>query len=400
MLNNRRIHHMGEKITLPLYLDYPASTPLDDQVREAMAPYLAAAGNPHSQTHGFGHELSQAIEIARTQVAALISAKPHEIVFTSGATEANNLALLGLTKARGMRGHIISAATEHEAVLQPLKALEADGIDVTLLPVDESGQINLDELKSAFRPETFLVTLMAANNETGVCHDLNAIGPLCSQQGVAFHSDATQALTTEIIDVTKSHLSLLSLSGHKLYGPTGIGALFVREGTQLEPLFFGGTQEQRLRPGSLPTALCVGLGAATAITNNRRAADKKYLSVLRDKLKASLKKNLAGQVRFNGEDAPNAPGCLSVTLVRIDAEDLLFELPDLALSTGSACTSGSSMASHVLTAMGHSANEANSTFRIGFGRKNTLAEIDLAAGQIANAYDTLTGRAGSKLRKR
>lgn len=392
------ISYKGEEISLPLYLDYQASTPLDYRVRDAMKPFMSALGNPHSKTHGLGHELAQAIEVARAQVAALISARPHEIIFTSGATEANNLALLGYAKTQKSQCHIISAATEHEAVLQPLKALADEGADVTLLAVNEHGQIDHGELDAAIRAETVLVTLMAANNETGVRHDLEAIGDICKRRNVAFHCDAVQALATEAINVTKCNLTFLSLSGHKLYGPAGIGALFIREGTEITPLVFGGNQERGLRAGTLPTMLCVGLGAAAKVATERREKDKANFADLRAKFKAVLIEELGNLIQFNGDIAPHTPGCLSVTIPGIDAEDLLFALPELALSTGSACTSRVGAPSHVLTAMGRSAIDAGATLRIGLGRERSALELDFAARQIASAVHKLIGSTGSIVR--
>jgi cysteine desulfurase len=373
----------GVTLSLPIYLDHQASTPMDSQIREAMAPYQDDLyGNPHSRTHQRGLSLHQAIETAREHVAALIKAAPHEIIFTSGATEANNLALLGFLRARKGPRHVISVVTEHEAVLEPLKAAEAEGVEVTLLPVDEEGRLDLRALEDAFREETVLVSIMAANNETGLCHDLPAIGEICARHGIAFHTDAVQALTTQEIDVGHNNLTLLSLSGHKLYGPMGIGALYVKEGTALSPLTFGGSQEGGLRAGTLPTALCVGLGAACRLVRDRRERDAAHILDLRERMKAHLVEGLGSSIRFNGELASPVPGCLSVTIDGMDAEELLFELPDLALSTGSACSSLAGEPSHVLRAMGLGAEAVAATVRIGIGRQTIEAEIDYAVGRL------------------
>ncbi|WP_373085210.1 cysteine desulfurase family protein [Sneathiella sp.] len=387
----RQIIFEGKPLTLPIYLDHQASTPVDERVADAMAPFWRdGVGNPHSMTHAFGARARDAIEIARTEIAALISANPHEIIFTSGATEANNLALLGIARANAGARHIISVTTEHEAILRPLEALAEEGLDITLLAVNSTGRINLDALEVAIRPETLLVSVMAANNETGTCQDLAAIGAICKKHGVTFHSDAAQGLGTEKIDVEEFHLSLLSLSGHKLYGPMGIGALYVRDRTRIKPQVVGGGQERNLRAGTLPTALCVGLGAACRIIGAERGRDAQHLRQLRESLQSSLSASLGEQVQFNGEEAPHIPGCLSVTLVGVDAEDLLHDLPALALSTGSACTSLLSEPSHVLRAMGLSAREAAATIRVGFGRSTTKAEVQYAACEIIRACQNLT----------
>ncbi|MCR9214474.1 MAG: cysteine desulfurase [Proteobacteria bacterium] len=377
------ISFAGATLSLPIYLDHQASTPLDLQVREAMAPYQDELyGNPHSRTHQRGLSLHQAIETAREHVAALIKAAPHEIIFTSGATEANNLALLGFLRAQKGPHHVISVMTEHEAILQPLKAAEAEGARVTLLPVDEEGRLDLRALENAIQEQTVLVSVMAANNETGLCHDLPAIGEICAGKGIAFHTDAVQALATQEVDVGRAGLSLLSLSGHKLYGPMGIGALYVKESTVLSPLTFGGNQEGGLRAGTLPTALCVGLGEACRLLTRRRKADAAHILDLRERLKVHLVEKLGSSARFNSEAAPHIPGCLSVTIEGVDAEELLFELPDLALSTGSACSSLAGEPSHVLRAMGLGAEAVAATVRIGIGRETTGAEIDYAAGRL------------------
>ncbi|MFC4273388.1 aminotransferase class V-fold PLP-dependent enzyme [Sneathiella chungangensis] len=384
----REIFFEGELLSLPLYLDYQASTPLDERVEDAMSAWLGnVAGNPHSSTHSFGHRARQAIEIAQGHIAALINAKPHEIIFTSGATEANNLALLGFARAKEGARHIISVATEHEAVLQPLRHLsEREGVEVTLLPVDGNGLLDIDELINSIRPETILISVMAANNETGVCQDLEAIGQICTERNIAFHSDAAQVISTQEIDINALHLDLLSLSGHKIYGPMGIGALYIREGTELAPLMHGGSQQRSIRPGTLPTALCVGLGEACRIAMENRDAEARRLTLLRRTLTEQLRAELGDAVVFNGEEAPHIPGCLSINLRHADAEDLLHELPELALSTGSACSSLQSEPSHVLRAMGRSASDAAATLRLGIGRPTSLTEVNFAARKLIEGY--------------
>ena len=382
---------LKQPLTLPIYLDYPASTPLDPRVEKVMTDcHRENVGNPHSNTHRFGHKARRRIEEAQAQIAGLLNARPHEIIFTSGATEANNLALLGVARAHKGPRHIISVQTEHESILQPLDYLVAqEDVAVTLLGVDKNGLIDLDALMSTMRPETILVSVMAANNETGVCQDLSAIGYICEERHILFHTDAVQTLATEAIDVSDKNISLLSLSGHKLYGPMGIGALYVREGTAITPLLFGGTQQQSIRPGTLPTALCTGLGEACRLISENQSSDWEHLERLRATLTQRLTAKLGDAIEVNGEDAPHIPGCLSLTFKDIEAEDLLHELPDLALSTGSACSSTSGKPSHVLKAMGHSAIDIAGTVRLGIGRLTTEAEINYAADQIIAAISRL-----------
>lgn len=389
---HRQIIFAGETLTLPIYLDYQASAPLDPRVEKAMAECQRyALGNPHSNTHSFGHKARRKIEKAQSHIAGLINAQPHEIIFTSGATEANNLALLGIANARSGPRHIISVQTEHESVLQPLEYLTAqDEIDVTLLPVSKSGLINIDDLTLAIRPETILVSVMAANNETGVCQDISAIGRICAARDILFHTDTVQALATEKIDVIAQDISLLSLSGHKLYGPMGIGSLYVREGTDVTPLIYGGAQQRSIRPGTLPTAACVGLGEACRLISENRVSERDHLQQLRSIVTQHLKSELGNAIEVNGEEAPHIPGCLSLSFAGIDAEDLLHELSGLAVSTGSACSTMAGEPSHVLKAMGRSAVETAATIRLGVGRQTTEAETRYAATQIIAAYCRLT----------
>lgn len=392
IMTPRSITHKGATITLPLYLDYQASTPLDPAVQRQMAPYLGDQwGNPHSSTHGFGHDARNAIEAARRQIAQLLGAEPAEIIFTSGATEANNLAILGHLRRHSGARHVISVETEHEAVLAPLKQLEAEGVEVTLLSVDVRGGLDLDQLKQALRPETVLVSAMMANNETGLCHDLDAIGHICRDAGITFHSDAAQGLSTKQLDVRKTAVDLVSLSGHKIYGPMGIGALYQRTGCALTPLLHGGAQEKGLRAGTLPTALCVGLGAACAVLSDQRAADAARIYDLRRQLVAGLKTALGSAVHVNEATGRQIPGCLSLRFDGIEAEDLLHALPELALATGSACTSRDARPSHVLQAMGQSAVAASATVRLGIGRGTTAAEVAYVIDQLLAAYPNLSG---------
>ncbi|MBO0334146.1 cysteine desulfurase [Sneathiella sp. CAU 1612] len=389
--DRRQVMFEGETLTLPIYLDYQASTPLDHRIEKVMTDCLQDfTGNPHSSTHRFGHQGRRKIEEAQDHVAALINARPHEIIFTAGATEANNLALLGIARARTGPRHIISGQTEHESVLQPLDHLAAqENVTVTLQPVDKNGLINLDDLMSAIRPETILISIMAANNETGVCQNLSAIGQICKERRILFHTDAVQALATEKIDVRAMNISLLSLSAHKLYGPMGIGALYVRDGTEITPLLHGGAQQRSIRPGTLPTALCTGLGEACRLIREYRSNAREHLQGLRARLIQRLEAELGNAIELNGEEAPHIPGCVSLTFKGIEAEDLLHELPDLALSTGSACSSTSGEPSHVLRAMGQNSIDIAGTIRLGIGQPTTVAEVNYAAAQIVTAYRRL-----------
>ncbi len=365
----------------PVYLDYMASTPLDEQVRVAMRRWLEpdAVGNPHSVHHGAGWRAAEAVEQARAQVAALIGARPGEIVFTSGATEANNLALRGPIGRR----HIITSAIEHPSILDGLPVLERDGVAVTRLPVDPDGRVTPDDFGVAIDERPTLVSIMAANNETGVIQPLEEIAAVRGAHDTLLHTDATQILTTRRLDVNALGLDLLSLSGHKLYGPMGIGALFARDGLDLQPLLYGGAQQHGLRPGTLPVALCVGLGEACRIAAERAAHDESRIQPLREHLFAGLKRTFP-DVRRNGTPQHALAGCLNVTLPGIDAAAMLLELPELALSTGSACASGKPGPSHVLLAMGHSPQTAHSSVRFGLGRHTSRSDIDFAVARFAS----------------
>lgn len=370
-------------MTEVLYLDHLASTPLDPEVFEAMRPWLdpAAVGNPHAARHRPGWRAAEAIDAARGEVAALIGARPGEILFTGGATEANNLALLGGTPAGWPA---IASAIEHPSVLACLPELAARGHRTATLPVGADGTADLDALKARLAGRPALVSLMAANNEIGTIQPLAEAARICAGAGALLHSDAVQMLSTGVIDVRALDLTFLSLSGHKLYGPMGIGALFVREGTALRPLLHGGGQQEGRRAGTLPTALCVGLGAACRIARQRRSADAQRLTRLRERLFQALQQALPG-LRRNGSPDHGLPGCLNVSVPGLDAADLLLDLPDLALSTGSACSTGSPEPSHVLRAIGLSPEAAHGSLRLGLGRGTTEADVDRAAARIAGA---------------
>jgi cysteine desulfurase len=365
-------------MTRLVYLDHQATTPLDPRVFEAMRPWLDGRrfGNPHSANHRAGWQAAEAIERARAEVAALIGALPGEILFTSGATEANNLALFGAS--RDGRAVVVSAI-EHPSVLDCLPALERRGRRVRMVPVDRDGLLRLDEL--GHPPEGDLVSVMAANNEVGTVQPLDAITASCRARGALLHTDAVQLLSTAPLDVRVLGIDLLSLSGHKLYGPMGIGALFVRDGLDLEPQLFGGGQQAGRRPGTLPVALCVGLGEACRIAREEREQDARRLHALRERLLGGLKARVP-DVRWNGSREHGLAGCLNVTFPGIDAEDLLLDLPDLALSSGSACSTGRGGPSHVLLAMGRTPEEAHASIRFGLGRGTSEHEIELVVRLI------------------
>jgi len=364
----------------PVYLDHQATTPLDARVLEAMRPWLDGrnVGNPHSAMHRGGWRAAEAIEAARAGVAALIGARPGEIVFTSGATEANNLALCGASRDGGA---VVASAVEHPSVLDCQGPLEARGRTTRTVPVDGEARIRLDRLEPVGAGD--LVSVMAANNEVGTIQPIAEIAALCRAHGALFHTDAVQLLSTGAIDVRATGIDLLSLSGHKLYGPMGIGALYVRDGIEIEPQLFGGGQQNGVRPGTLPVALCVGLGAACRIARAERDADAERLKALRERLFFGLQTELL-DIRRNGS-IEGLAGCLNVTLPGIDAEELLLDLPELALSTGSACSTGAPGPSHVLLAMGRTPEDAHASIRFGLGRGTDEADVVFATERIVSA---------------
>lgn len=364
-----------------VYLDHQATTPLDPRVREAMRPWLDGenVGNPHSAMHRAGWRAADAIEAASAEVAALIGARPGEIVFTSGATEANNLALFGASRAGSS---VVASAIEHPSVLDALPELERRGRRTRVVPVDGDGRLRLDQIEPV--EDGDVVSVMAANNEVGTLQPLAEVAALCGERGALFHTDAVQLLSTAELDVRATGIDLLSLSGHKLYGPMGIGALYVRDGVRLEPQLFGGGQQAGIRPGTLPVALCVGLGEACRIACEERESDAARLVALREKLLDRLGAAVPGLVR-NGSAEHGLAGCLNVTFPGIDAEDLLLDLPELALATGSACSTGAPGPSHVLLAMGRTPEQAHASIRFGLGRGTTDDDVAFAAERIAAA---------------
>ncbi|XP_031617218.1 cysteine desulfurase, mitochondrial [Contarinia nasturtii] len=366
----------------PLYLDAQATTPLDPRVLDAMLPYLTSFyGNPHSRTHQYGWESEKAVEKAREQVATLVGADPKEIIFTSGATESNNIAVKGVARFYGeKKKHVITTQTEHKCVLDSCRALEAEGFRVTYLPVQSNGIIKMDELEKAMTPDTSLVSIMTVNNEIGVMQPISEIGKLCKSKNVFFHTDAAQAVGKIPINVNESHISLMSISGHKVYGPKGIGALYVRRRprVRVEALQSGGGQERGLRSGTVPTPLCVGIGAACEIAAKEMSYDHEwmeYLSkILIDRINVALP-----QVIRNGDPNETYPGCVNLSFAFVEGESLLMALKDVALSSGSACTSASLEPSYVLRAIGADEDLAHSSIRFGIGRFTTKEEIEYIA---------------------
>jgi cysteine desulfurase len=388
----------------PIYLDNQSSTRVDPRVLEAMLPYFTEDfGNPHSTSHTYGRIAVEAVERARGEIAALINADPREVYFTSGATESNNLAIKGAAHfARAYpqggqgRDHIVTLQTEHKCVLESCKTLEREGFAVTYLPVEPNGLTSLAALEAAISAQTLLVSVMAAHNEIGVIQPLAEIGALCGSKGILFHSDAAQAFGKIALDVEAMQIDLLSISGHKIYGPKGIGALYVRRRprVRLLPLIDGGGQERGVRSGTLPTPLCVGLGRAAAIAGAEMAGEAERLGRLRDRLLTNLKRRVPG-LRLNGDLEHRLPGSLNLSLPGILAQALIEASPSIAISTGSACTSATVEPSYVLRALGLSDDLANASIRIGLGRFTTPAEVDFAADAIAAAASRLAAESST-----
>lgn len=374
----------------PIYLDVQATTPVDPRVLDAMLPYYTCFfGNPHSRTHAYGWESEGAVERARAQVASLIgAADPREIIFTSGATESNNLAIKGVARFYGRSGkrHIITAVTEHKCVLDSCRSLEEqEGFTVTFLPVNVQGLVDPEAVKAAIRPnETCLVSIMTVNNEIGVVQPIREIGRICREAGVFFHTDAAQAVGKIPVSVEEMECDLLSLSGHKIYGPKGVGALYVRRRNprvRLEPMQTGGGQERGLRSGTVPTPLVVGLGEACAVAAREREADWRHISVLSQRLLRGICNGEMPEVIRNGSPDASYPGCLNISFGYVEGESLLMALKAIALSSGSACTSASLEPSYVLRALGANDDMAHSSIRFGLGRFTTAAEVDFCISE-------------------
>lgn len=376
----------------PVYLDYQASTPLDPRVREVMLPWFGEKfGNPHSNDHVHGWSAEEAVETARTEVASLIGARPREIIFTSGATEANNLAIKGVARAlREKRDHVLTCVTEHKCVLESCHRLEREGMRVTYLPVEQNGLLDLNRLEDALDEQTALVSIMAANNEIGVLQPMTDIAALCKKVGARLHSDAAQAVAKIPINVNKIGLDLLSISSHKIYGPMGIGALYIRQKPKvpIEPLMDGGGQERGLRSGTVPVPLTVGFGACCAIAAAELPKEAERLLQLRSRFLDRIKRAL-NDIHLHGDLEQRIPGNLNLSFANIDAQDLMMRLSRVSVSTGSACSTATVQASHVLQSLGVEQRLLHNAIRVGFGRFTTEAEVDFAVDEIARAVISL-----------
>lgn len=371
---------------MPVYMDNNATTRTDPRVVDAMLPYFTEKyGNAASRNHPFGWAAEEAVETGRAQVAAIIGASAKEIIFTSGATESNNLAIKGVAAMYKKRGnHIVTQATEHKAVLDTCKRLERDGFQVTYLPVDKYGQVSAEQVRAALTDKTVLVSIMAANNEIGTLHPIRDIGKLCKEKGVLFHTDAVQAVGKIPLDVEDMGIDLLSLTAHKIYGPKGIGALYVRKKdprVRLEPQIDGGGHERGMRSGTLPVPLIVGLGTACEIARNEMPEEVKRTFALRERLRAGIMDKLP-QSYLNGHPTERLPGSANISFAYVEGEGLMMGIKDVAVSSGSACTSASLEPSYVLRALGVGDELAHSSIRFGIGRFNTEAEVDFVVDLV------------------
>ena len=380
-------------VKLPIYMDNHATTPLDPRVLEAMMPYLTGIfGNAASRNHSFGWEAEAAVEKAREQIAKLIGCTAKEIIFTSGATESNNLAIKGIAEMYRERGnHIITQVTEHKAVLDTCKRLEKSGYRVTYLPAQADGLIDIEDLKRAMDDQTILVSIMYANNEIGVIQPIQEIGKLCHEKGVLFHTDAVQAVGKIPVNVITDNIDVLSLSGHKIYGPKGVGALYVRRRNprvQISEQINGGGHERGMRSGTLNVPGIVGLGAACEICLNEMEAEGKREGELRDYLKNKLEKAL-DYTQVNGNMDHHLPGNLNMSFVYVEGESLLMGINDIAVSSGSACTSATLEPSYVLKALGLGDDVAHSSIRFGLGRFNTKEEVDYVSDKLIDVVSKL-----------
>ncbi|MDN3030969.1 MAG: IscS subfamily cysteine desulfurase [Candidatus Tisiphia sp.] len=378
--------------SLPIYMDYQSTTPMDPRVLECMLPYFTTKfGNPHSRSHSFGWEAEEAVEMSREKVARLIGADSKEIVFTSGATESNNLAIKGIAKFYGSKkNHIITVISEHKCVLDACRHLENEGFKVTYLPIQTNGLIDLQQLRNAITDQTMLVSVMAVNNEIGVIQPIKEIGKICRELGVFFHSDIAQGYGKIPIDVNDCNIDLASISGHKIYGPKGIGALYVRKKprVRLVPILNGGGQERGMRSGTLPTPLIVGLGAAAELALSEMSQDAKLVEELFDRFYNNITKQIA-DVYLNGDMHKRYKGNLNLSFAYVEGESMILAIKDLAVSSGSACTSSSLEPSYVLRAMGVDEEMAHTSIRFGIGRFTTKEEIDYAVELIKSRINKL-----------
>jgi cysteine desulfurase len=384
----------------PVYLDYHATTPADPRVVEAMLPFFHGRfGNPASRQHRFGWDAEEAVSSAREEIARLVNAETREIVFTSGATESNNTAIKGAAEAYGQKGrHVITSVTEHRSVLDVCRSLARRGCEVTLLPVDEHGMIDIDRLGSSLRDTTVLVSIMIANNEIGTIQNVEEIGRMCKERGVLFHTDATQAIGKIPVDVQRMNVDLLSFSGHKIYGPKGIGALYVRSKNprvKLTPQLDGGGHERGIRSGTLNVPGVVGLAKALSLSVASMGEESSRIRDLRDKLHRLIVSSL-DDVHLNGHPTQRLPNNLNLSFLRVDENTLMMDMKDVAVSSGSACSSAEPEPSHVLKALGVGRERETSAIRFGLGRWTTEEEVDYVAGRVIETVTKLRSRIGSK----
>lgn len=384
---------LGMGASLPIYLDHNATTPVDRRVLEAMLPYFAEVfGNAASRSHSFGQAAARAVDEAREQVASLLNAVPSEIIFTSGATESNNLAIKGVAQWLSQKGrHLITQATEHKAVLDPCRVLAKQGFEVTVLGVDKLGRVKVEEVLAALRPDTTLVSVMYANNETGTIQPIREIGAICRERGILFHTDATQAVGHVPVDVKADHIDLLSLSAHKLYGPKGVGALYIRKrDPRIVPVAImeGGGHERGFRSGTLNVPGIVGLGKACEIAEAELTGEMVAMAALRDRLEQGI---LARNqfVTINGDTAHRLPQTTNLSFAFVEGESIMLGMEEVAVSSGSACTSASLEPSHVLAAMAISPVLAHSSIRFGVGRSTTAEQVDYVVEKVTSVVRRL-----------
>ena len=392
-MSDSSTNKVSARNALPVYLDHAATTPVDRRVAAKMIPYLSDFyGNPASRSHAYGWAADEAVELAREQVSALVGADPREIVWTSGATESNNLAIKGAAHFYKSKGkHLVTVATEHKAVLDSMRELEREGFEVTVLPVRPSGLLDLDLFASTLRPDTLLASVMFVNNETGVIQDVAAIGAICRAKGVLFHVDAAQAAGKVAIDMETLPIDMMSLSAHKVYGPKGIGALYVRRRprVRIEAQTHGGGHERGMRSGTLATHQIVGMGEAFWLAHKSMASDNLRIASLRDRLWAGLSK--MDEVVLNGDEEHRAVQYLNASFNYVEGESLLMGIKGVAVSSGSACTSASLEPSYVLRAMGRSDELAHSSVRFSIGRFTTVEDIDFTIAQVSKVVARLRG---------
>ena len=375
-----------------IYFDYQATTPVDPRVLKKMMPYFGEIyGNPHSRNHSFGWEAEEGVEVAREHVAKIINANPKEIIFTSGATESNNLALKGVSEFYGdKKNHIITCVTEHKCVLESCRHLAGKGFEITYLPVQSDGLIDLDELKKSITDKTLIVSIMGVHNEIGVIQPLEEIGNICRSNDIFFHTDCAQAIGKIPLDVDKMNIDLMSISGHKIYAPKGVGALYIRRKprVRISSMISGGGQERGMRSGTLSPALCVGLGEACNIYSNEMEKENKTLTKYKEMMLEGIRKSCP-DVYLNGSEESRVPGNLNLSFAYVEGESLMMGIKDLAVSSGSACTSASLEPSYVLKALGVEEELAHTSLRIGFGRFTTENEVKYATDIIVKEVKRL-----------